>query len=77
MEIIIDEDTLKSTTKCAKDFSCLKGQNEFCKIEYCVSDTGYFVKCKEHTYCSYKDKFGGSFYCTCPTRKEIYSKYKL
>jgi hypothetical protein len=76
MEIKIDEDTLKSTIKCEKDFSCLKGQNEFCKIEYCVSDV-YFGKCKEHTYCIYKRALGDSFFCSCPTRKEIYSKYKL
>ena len=77
MEIKIDEDTLKSTTKCEKNFSCLKDQNGLCKVEYYIPDIVYFAKCNEHISCRYKKGYGNSFFCSCPTRKEIYIKYKL
>ncbi len=77
MNIEIDKEIIDKTTKCEKCFSCLSDNLEqSCKVEYCVSNTVYFVKCLNAALCSYKVSFGGSYFCTCPIRKEIYNKYR-
>ena len=77
MKIEINEDIIKAATKCEKGFSCLSDNlEESCKVEYCVSNTVYFVKCLSAAHCSYKEPFGEGYFCTCPIRKEIYDKYK-
>lgn len=74
----INEEILKNTTKCNKNFSCLSGnRNELCMVEYNVKDKIHFIKCTNTKFCSYKISFGYSYVCTCPTRKEIYNRYKL
>ena len=66
------------TQKCRKNFRCLKpNQNVCCKVEHCVNNVVYFVKCSDTTFCSYKVNFGDSSFCTCPVRKEIYNKYRV
>lgn len=77
MKIEIGDDVIKATTKCEKCFSCLSDNLEHsCKVEYCVSDTVYFVKCLNLAHCNYKVPFGDGHFCTCPIRKEIYNRYK-
>ncbi len=72
----IDKEILKSTTKCEKDFSCLRDKKHiFCKVEFCINDEVHFIKCLNEEYCTYKMSFGESFICNCPTRKEIFNKY--
>lgn len=78
MKIEIDDDILDTTTNCNDDFSCLLGDLELlCEVESCVSDTIHFVKCLETTHCYYKVPFGDGHVCTCPTRMEIYNRYKV
>ena len=77
MKIEISENVINATTKCEKGFSCLSDNLEpACKVEYCVSNSVYFVKCLNTANCSYKVSFGDGHFCTCPIRKEIYDKYK-
>ena len=77
MEIEIDKAIIDATTECKKNFLCLYGDTKhLCKVEYCVSDTVHFIECLEPA-CRYKAMFGGSFFCTCPIRKEIYNRYKI
>ena len=78
MNIEIDEGVVRATTRCNDHFSCLSGDlARLCKVEDCVSDAVYFVKCVEETDCNYKVPFGDGQVCTCPTRKEIYFRYKM
>jgi hypothetical protein len=78
VDIKIDEDVIKSTTKCEKDFKCLVDNTyELCKVTEAVHDKVIFVKCLEESYCNYKMGYGYSHTCNCPIRKERYKKYKI
>ena len=78
MEIKIEESIIEAATECERNFECLSnGNNIYCEVEYCLNKEIYFVKCKYDKLCSYKEPFGSSFLCSCPTRKEIYNKYKI
>jgi hypothetical protein len=71
----INEQTIKDTIKCSRDFDCLKNENHSClgNIVSCVSGEVHFVNCTAS--CKYKIRFGSSPFCSCPTRKAIYNKY--
>jgi hypothetical protein len=77
-EMIIDEKTLKETTKCVNDFECLKDENYTCrvvKVESCINKEVLFIDCKRFT-CPYKVTWGNGVICSCPTRIEMYNQYK-
>jgi hypothetical protein len=79
MDIKIDEDVIKSTTKCRKDFRCLSDKNyEFCKVTQSTHHNVIFIECLESNFCIYKTFFGYSSYiCKCPVRRELYRKYNI
>ena len=72
----INEQTIKETTKCSKNFECLKDENSSCmgKVVSCVSGEVHFVDCTES--CRFKIRFGCSQFCSCPTRKVIFNKFR-
>jgi hypothetical protein len=73
----ISEETLENTTKCTKGFSCLYGEGKpFCEVDYAVGDEVIFVECPDGA-CSYWMPFGSASVCNCPTRREIYNRYRL
>ena len=74
--IKIDEDILKSATRCKKNLFCLSG-NDICKVEYCVDGKIHFIKCMNLDPCNYRISFGYSFVCNCPVRKELFNRYKI
>ena len=77
MTLEIDAEVIKATTRCEKRFACLAGDLEhLCQVEECVADVAYFVRCLNLVDCSYRETFGDSNVCTCPTRHEIYRRYK-
>lgn len=72
----VSDDTLRCTTKCHKEFSCLSQEKrDFCQIESCIHEEVHFIKKKDNAPCRYRKAFGSTYYCNCPTRKEIYNKY--
>lgn len=78
MRFLINDETLQATTDCEKGFSCLNGKiYDLCKVESCINEKVHFIKCANDGYCTYQDPFGYDFVCACPTRKEIYNKYKI
>ena len=78
MDIKISEYTLKATTKCEKDFSCLSGRKEcLCKIEYPNEHHTILIKTRPDNFCTYLLHLNASTYCLCPTRNEIYIRYKI
>jgi len=74
---IISDEALKATTQCEKNFSCLDGESDICKVAVCVENEVLFIKCKERAPCPYKESFAYALLCTCPVRKELYYKYKI
>lgn len=74
----VDKRVFNKTLQCKKNFNCVKTSNhECCKVEHCVNNQVHFVKCPDAVICNYKMNFGGSSFCSCPVRKEIYNKYRV
>ena len=73
----IEKDILDKTTRCNKDFDCIKNNNICCTVTRNVDKEVIFVECGEKNSCNYRMNFGGSDICNCPTRKEIFKKYGL
>ncbi len=72
----LEENVLNETIKCNDNFSCLNGdKNCLCEVDSSIDNKILFIKSNNKT-CSYKASFGYSYYCHCPTRKEIYRRYK-
>ncbi len=75
--IKINEEILKNTTRCKKDYSCLSGERSLCMIELSVDGKIHFIRCVNNEPCSYRVPFGYSFVCTCPVRKELHNRYGI
>ena len=74
----INEETIAKTTDCMNSFACLSNPRQIqCEVESQINDALIFVKCQKNCFCPYKMAFGNFFTCNCPTRMEIYKKYKL
>jgi len=75
--ISISEGILNKTDKCEKDFSCLSSNKEgICKVESVINEGMKIVKCKGPS-CYYSISYGYSSICNCPTRNEIFNKFKF
>jgi hypothetical protein len=77
MNIKVDDNIIRQTTKCAKNFSCLSGETPICSVELCIDNKIHFIKCVRNKSCSYRVPFGYSDVCTCPVRKDLYNSYKI
>lgn len=78
MELPINEETLKNTTKCKKKFSCLKGnRNDLCKVKSSINGKINFVECINSKDCNYRISYGYSFICMCPVRNEFYNHFNI
>ena len=74
----ISDEIKKLATKCENSIACtIQEKKELCKVESCVDNEVFFVKCLHEPFCPYKQTFGYSFFCTCPVRQEIFKKYKV
>ncbi len=77
VKLEVKEETLKLTDKCRNNFACLSGGKScLCEIEDSFDGRVLFVKVGNKV-CDYKMSFGYSYVCNCPTRKELYSRYKV
>ncbi len=74
--IKMNEDILKTATKCKKNLSCLSG-TDICKVESCIEDKIHFIKCMNSEPCDYRISFGYSYVCICPVRKELFNRYNF
>ena len=74
----IGKEILQRTTKCAKDYACINNDKHIlCQVEEFHKDY-YILKCLNDSECFYQMPFGYSHQiCTCPTRGEIYNKYRI
>lgn len=74
----IDETTIRSTVNCRNDFRCLSGDTEcLCEVKYSTSYDMLEIIPKSDIACSHRISLGKMHFCMCPTRVEIYKKYKI
>ena len=75
----VNEETLKQTTRCKKNFACLFGDCEFLCETKIPNGTSVYFKCSEgEMSCPYCKSFGKiKKMCTCPTRAELYIRYGI
>jgi len=77
VDLKVENETIQKTTKCPSAFKCLSDKNfPLCAPESSIPGYGLFVHPAEINSCNYKMSFGNGFICTCPTRYEIFSRYK-
>ncbi len=68
----------KAITRCDKDFSCLSENVECtCWVTYASRYRFVEVKPRSNDPCSYLFHYGNGTYCLCPTRNELYNRYKI
>ena len=77
MDIQISEDILKKTISCAKNFSCLSEQKDLCEMRSQIVRVVYFIKHAKDKRCIYALSFDNDYICNCPTRQEIYWRYRI
>ena len=77
-DLEIDKSTLHNTTNCIFDFTCLIGDKS-CLCEVVASKEKDVVEIKSYPpiACRYCISLENVIYCTCPTRNEIYNRYKI
>jgi hypothetical protein len=75
----IDDEIINRTTKCLRNFDCLKnGGKEICGVDSSLQGDSLFIDEKSREYCSYMMPFGTSAQiCTCPTRREIFARFNF
>ncbi|MBC8184824.1 hypothetical protein H8E88_27335 [candidate division KSB1 bacterium] len=79
----ISEDILHATKKCTDNFICLEIDREnLCQLEVEIEYNTTMYICKHENSCNYKLnchklESGEISLCTCPTRIEIYKRYKI
>jgi hypothetical protein len=74
----IAETTLKRTLSCKKDFCCLTGSREYlCEVVSSVGSSMVQIKAVSQRSCKYYVPFGSASYCVCPTRNELFNRYKI
>jgi len=74
----ISEETKNRTTRCNQEFKCLNNTNfQMCPVEDKIKEGIYFIKMVNPLRrCNYCLAFGDSHICRCPTRSELYERYK-
>ncbi len=67
-----------STACCQRAFACSSGSREkICKVKELMLGEALMIECADKLLCHYKESFGTWAICTCPIRKEIYSKFGI
>jgi hypothetical protein len=77
MDIQISEDILRKTISCEKNFICLSDQKDLCEMKSQIVRVVYFVKHLKDKRCNYSLSFDNDYICNCPTRQEIYNRYRI
>ena len=77
-DIWIDDAIIRKTTKCKHDFSCLSGdKRHLCDVVVSNGKDIVEIKSKPSLSCSYCMFLDSTSYCHCPTRNEIYNRYRI
>jgi hypothetical protein len=77
MKLQISEDIL-TKTRCEKGFSCLSGErDDLCKVRKRIEAEVILLETCSDYSCHYATPYAYAFFCSCPTRKEIYYRYRI
>ena len=78
MALIINSESIHKTTKCSSGFKCLTDETHPCCVPASTVIEGYglFVHTARQHSCLYNMSFGNGFICNCPSRYEIFLRYK-
>lgn len=72
----IDQAILDKTVKCSKR-GCLSGKDVICPVQNALDLDIIFVDFDHRNdICRYCMPYGDGFMCLCPTRQEIFHKYR-
>ncbi|MGC9324774.1 MAG: hypothetical protein ACP5G0_08530 [Desulfomonilia bacterium] len=75
--IQITEKTIKTATKCDKQFSCLSHKTrDVCPVTHANGQNVLIIESKPHP-CPYKITFGSSEICLCPVRYELFARHDI
>jgi hypothetical protein len=85
MQYKVNSDTLNDTVNCKENFSCLYGNRAclcqidgLCELKNNLDFTTLIIKpININKPCGYRVQFGTSYFCDCPTRKEIHRLYEI
>jgi hypothetical protein len=78
VKLQLEEDILNQTRECMWDFSCLDNDKScLCEVDELINNKLLFIKTTKMNACNYMISFGYSYYCNCPTRNELYKRYKV
>jgi len=76
MKFEIDKKTKRETARCKRAFACLGGiGRDICRVEELIEGGVLGIKPQHKKSCDYNILIDGLFFCSCPTRNEIYRKY--
>ena len=75
-KIEIPDPVKEKTTKCESNFKCLDDNSCMCEVIEGSKLTTVKIKPKLDLSCPYVLSVGSYRYCLCPTRNQIYKKYK-
>jgi len=78
MSLTINTEAVRKTTKCSSGFKCLTDETHPCcaPASTLIEGYGLFVHTARQHACPYKISFGNGFICYCPSRYEIFLRYK-
>jgi hypothetical protein len=75
---VIPEDIIKRAADCHRNLACLRPENKggLCLVTQSINGV-LFVDYKHSRSCNWMVPFGFDFICTCPLRKEMYTRYRV
>ena len=76
--IKIDEEIIQRTNNCERNFCCLSGdKTRICKAKCSIGFDLLEINPTMVNHCRCRVSFGNTYFCNCPTRKEIYNRYNI
>ena len=74
----IDEAVIRSTVNCQYSFRCLSGDATcLCEVKDSIKYDMLEVNPKSDIGCCHRISLGKKNFCICPTRVEIYNRYRI
>jgi len=74
----ISQETINQTRQCTFAFQCLNDDGwGLCSVDRKVEGGGVFIHLKKRDNCRYSMFLGDAYVCNCPTRYELFERYKV
>ena len=73
----ISDEVRAKTNQCPHEFGCLTCDKTVCSVNQLIEGGGVFVRQPQDVFCPYLEHFNDSHICHCPTRRELYERYRV